>query len=173
MSKLNKSLCALGVTLSIFSAPAALASGTINFTGEITDQACTVDGSSKNLTVDLGKVSSKSLATKGEVAGLKDFTIKLIDGPVDTTVAVRFGGTRDASDRDILAIDQVSGGATNVGIALFEKDAVSQIKLYDDSQDVQITGTEINLDYVARYKATDAATPGPANGSAVYSIQYK
>ncbi|HEK1792178.1 TPA: type 1 fimbrial protein [Proteus mirabilis] len=161
MSKLNKSLCALGVTLSIFSAPAALASGTINFTGEITDQACTVDG------------SSKSLATKGEVAGLKDFTIKLIDCPVDTTVAVRFGGTRDASDRDILAIEQVSGGATNVGIALFEKDAVSQIKLYDDSQDVQITGTEINLDYVARYKATDAATPGPANGSAVYSIQYK
>ena len=162
MSKLNKSLCALGVTLSIFSAPAALASGTINFTGEITDQACTVDGSSKNLTVDLGKV-----------AGLKDFTIKLIDCPVDTTVAVRFGGTRDASDRDILAIDQVSGGATNVGIALFEKVAVSQIRLYDDSQDVQITGTEINLDYVARYKATDAATPGPANGSAVYSIQYK
>ncbi|HHJ1310689.1 type 1 fimbrial protein [Proteus mirabilis] len=104
---------------------------------------------------------------------MKDFTIKLIDCPVDTTVAVRFGGTRDASDRDILAIDQVSGGATNVGIALFEKDAVSQIKLYDDSQDVQITGTEINLDYVARYKATDAATPGPANGSAVYSIQYK
>lgn len=173
MSKLNKPLYLLGMSLSLLSVPAAFASGTINFTGEITDQACTVDSSSKNLTVNLGKVSSKSLATKGEVAGLKDFTIKLIDCPVNTTVSVRFGGTRDAIDSDILAIDQVSGGATNVGIALFEKDAVSQINLYDDSKEVEINGTEINLDYVARYKATAQATPGPANGSAVYSIQYK
>ncbi|HCH51882.1 MAG TPA: type 1 fimbrial protein [Proteus sp.] len=173
MSKLNKSLYLLGMSLSLLSAPAAFASGTINFTGEITDQACTVDSTSKNLTVDLGKVSSKSLATKGEVAGLKDFTIKLVDCPVDTTVAVRFGGTRDAIDSDILAIDTVAGGASNVGIALFEKDAVSQINLYADSKEVIIPGTEINLDYVARYKATAKATPGPANSSAVYSIQYK
>lgn len=47
MSKLNKSLYLLGMSFSLLSAPAAFASGTINFTGEITDQACTVDSSSK------------------------------------------------------------------------------------------------------------------------------
>ncbi|EPL9568027.1 fimbrial protein [Providencia rettgeri] len=172
MSILKKSLTVIGVALAVTSASTAFASGTINFTGEITDIACTVDSNSKNLNVDLGKVSSKSLAAQGEVAGLKDFTIKLIDCPANSKVTVRFGGTRDTADRDILAINQAAGVAKNVGIALFEKDATTQIKLFEDSKEVEFDGATVDLDYVARYKATGAATAGPANSSAVYSIQY-
>lgn len=89
MSILKKSLTALGVALAVTTAPAVFASGTIDFTGEITDSACAVDSSSQNLTVDLGKVSVKSLAAAGQIAGLKDFTIKLIDCPENAKVAVR------------------------------------------------------------------------------------
>ncbi len=173
MSILKKSLIVLGITLTVTAVPTVFASGTIQFTGEITDQACTVDSNSKNLNVDLGKVSSKSLAAQGEVAGLKDFSIKLIDCPANSKVTVRFGGSRDIADRDILAINQITGAATNVGIALYEKDAVTPIKLYEDSKDVTFTGATVDLDYVARYKATGAATAGLANSSAVYSIQYQ
>ncbi|GAB1440373.1 fimbrial protein [Providencia sp.] len=173
MSILKKSLTVLGVALAVTSASTVFASGTINFTGEITDIACTVDSNSKNLNVDLGKVSSKSLAAQGEVAGLKDFTIKLVDCPANSKVTVRFGGTRDTADRDILAINQGAGVATNVGIALFEKDATTQIKLFEDSKEVDFNGATVDLDYVARYKATGAATAGQANSSAVYSIQYQ
>ncbi|MEX6122245.1 fimbrial protein [Providencia hangzhouensis] len=108
MSILKKSLTVIGVTLAVTSTPTVFASGTINFTGEITDIACTVDSNSKNLNVDLGKVSAKSLAAQGEVAGLKDFTIKLVDCPTNSKVTVRFGGTRDTADNDILAINQLS-----------------------------------------------------------------
>ncbi|EKT57391.1 fimbrial protein [Providencia sneebia] len=173
MRTLKKSLIAVEVVLVLTTAPAAFASGTIKFTGEITDVACTVDSKSKNLNVELGKVSSKSLAAKGEVAGLKDFTIKLIDCPATSKVTVRFGGTRDLIDRDILAINQGTSAATNVGIALFEKDATTPIKLYEDTKEVEFKGATVDLDYVARYKATGTATAGPANSSAVYSIQYQ
>lgn len=103
---------------------------------------------------------------------MKDFTIKLVDCPANSKVTVRFGGTRDTADRDILAINQGAGVANNVGIALFEKDATTQIKLFDDSKQIEFDGATVDLDYVARYKATGAATAGPANSSAVYSIQY-
>lgn len=172
MSILKKSLAVIGVALAVTSAPTVFASGTINFSGEITDIACTVDSNSKNLNVDLGKVSAKSLAAQGEVAGLKDFTIKLVDCPANSKITVRFGGTRDTADRDILAINQGIGVANNVGIALFEKDATTQIKLFDDSKLIEFDGATVDLDYVARYKATGAATAGPANSSAVYNIQY-
>ncbi|ENU1227412.1 MULTISPECIES: fimbrial protein [Providencia] len=172
MSILKKSLTVIGIALAVTSAPIVFASGTINFTGEITDIACTVDSNSKNLNVDLGKVSVKSLATQGEVAGLKDFTIKLVDCPANSKVTVQFSGTRDTSDRDILAINQAAGVANNVGIALFEKDATTQIKLFENSKQVELNGSTVDLDYVARYKATGVATAGPVNSSAVYSIQY-
>ncbi|MEX6397333.1 fimbrial protein [Providencia hangzhouensis] len=64
MSILKKSLTIIGVTLAVTSTPTVFASGTINFTGEITDIACTVDSNSKNLNVDLGKVSAKSTRTR-------------------------------------------------------------------------------------------------------------
>lgn len=172
MSILKKSLTIIGVTLAVTSTPTVFASGTINFTGEITDIACTVDSNSKNLNVDLGKVSAKSLAVQGEVAGLKNFTIKLVDCPTNSKVTVRFGGTRDTADNDILAINQAVGVANNVGVALFEKDAITQIKLFEDSKQIEFDGTTVDLDYVARYKATGVVIAGPANSSAVYSIQY-
>ncbi|MFJ5689605.1 fimbrial protein [Providencia stuartii] len=164
------------MALAVTTAPAVFASGTIDFTGEITDSACAVDSSSQNLTVDLGKVSVKSLAAAGQIAGLKDFTIKLIDCPENAKVAVRFGGSRDNDDRDILQIAQAGGHATKVGIALFEKDATTQIKLFEDSKLVEFknaAGDSVELNYVARYKATGAATAGKADGTAVYSIQYQ
>ncbi|MEX6247363.1 fimbrial protein [Providencia hangzhouensis] len=63
------------------------------------------------------------------MAGLKDFTIKLVDCPTNSKVTVRFGGTRDTADNDILAINQAVGVANNVGVALFEKDAITQINV--------------------------------------------
>lgn len=173
MSILRKMLIGIGMALAVINGSTVFAFGTIHFTGEITEQACTVDSSSKDLHVDLGKISSKNLSVQGELAGLKDFTIKLTDCPENSAVTVRFGGNRDPNDQDLLAINSVEGAAKNVGIAIFEKDAVSQIKLYDDSKEIIFTSANIDLDYTARYKATGVVTAGSANSSAVYSVQYQ
>ncbi|MEX6005962.1 fimbrial protein [Providencia vermicola] len=60
MSILKKSLVTLGVALAVTTSPAVFASGTIEFTGEITDLACAVDSSSQNLTVDLVRYHQKA-----------------------------------------------------------------------------------------------------------------
>jgi major type 1 subunit fimbrin (pilin) len=53
----------IATAAALFSAQYAnAADGTINFTGSITDTACTVNTSSTNQTVALGTVSSTSLA---------------------------------------------------------------------------------------------------------------
>lgn len=173
MRILNKKFNLLVVSLSMVIVSTAYASGVINFTGEITEQACTVDSKSRNLNVDLGRVSTKSLSSQGEVAGVTNFIIKLVDCPDDTKVTVNFAGTRDAVDHNILAVHEGNGMAKNIGIALYEKNAVTPIKLYEDSQEVALDGTSAELEYVAAYKATGVATAGKANGSAVYSIQYQ
>lgn len=104
----NKILNILGINLAMLTVPTVLASGVINFTGEITEQACTVDSKSRNLNVDLGRVSTRSLSSQGEVAGVTNFIIKLVDCPDDTKVTVNFAGTRDSVDHHILALHQVN-----------------------------------------------------------------
>ncbi|MTC60936.1 fimbrial protein [Providencia rustigianii] len=173
MCILNKILMVIGISVTMVMNTVAFASGTINFTGEITEKACTVDSQSRNLNIDLGTVSTKSLSAQGKVAGLNNFMIKLVDCPEDSKVTVKFGGTRDTADHDLLALNQGDGTAKNVGIALYEKDAVSQIKLYQDTKEVTVKGGAVDLEYVALYKATGAATAGQANSSTVYSIQYQ
>ncbi len=47
---------------------------------------------------------------------------------------------------------------------------------FEDSKLVEFknaAGDSVELNYVARYKATGAATAGKADGTAVYSIQYQ
>ncbi|WP_237723704.1 fimbrial protein, partial [Cronobacter sakazakii] len=63
------------------SATSAMAfDGTVKFTGEILDQACTVDiGTDNTLTVDLGKVSKTAFTGVGTDASTTKFTIKLKD----------------------------------------------------------------------------------------------
>lgn len=57
--------------LAVASSSATLAyDGTINFTGKVVAQTCSVTTGSKNLTVTLPTVSSNSLTSNGEVAGL-------------------------------------------------------------------------------------------------------
>ncbi|CAG9415574.1 TPA: fimbrial protein [Providencia alcalifaciens] len=169
----NKILNILGINLAMLTVPTVLASGVINFTGEITEQACTVDSKSRNLNVDLGRVSTRSLSSQGEVAGVTNFIIKLVDCPDDTKVTVNFAGTRDSVDHHILALHQGNGMAKNVGVALYEKNAVTPIKLYENTKEVELDGDSVELEYVAAYKATGVATAGQANSSAVYSIKYQ
>lgn len=177
MKKLNKSLIALGLGLgfSVIAAQSAFAAGTVNFTGRVIAEGCTINSESKVLDVLLGDVSAKELTTAGELAGGEQFVIELENCTPDTTVAVRFTGANDDNDADILAVTPGNGAATNVGIALFEEDGTTQVNLDQDSARITLpTGaTELSLPYVARYKATGQATPGPANGTVAYSLQYQ
>lgn len=115
---------------------AMAADGTINFTGSITDQTCTVDSGSQNLNVNLGKVAQTALnGAAGMKAAPTRFTLSLSDCPDTVTGAnVKFDGTSDGVNQNLLALDNGTGIATGVGIEIADKNGTA-IPLHTASPD--------------------------------------
>lgn len=164
-------------TLAAMSASSVFAAeGTVNFTGEIIDEACTVDiGSSDSLSVSLGKVAKSSFSATGDDASTTKFTMTLKDCPAAVTAAqVKFDGTHDATDSSLLALTDETGVATGVAIALMTADK-ADLGLYavNDYSYTLAADTENKLDFYAAYRSTsDTVVAGKANAVATFSINY-
>ncbi|MDX6977346.1 fimbrial protein [Citrobacter portucalensis] len=170
MKKTKLSACFLLVAGS-----AVAADGTINFTGSITDQACTVDTGSQNPNVNLGNVAQTALnGAAGMKAAPTRFTLSLSDCPDTVTGAnVKFDGTSDSVNQNLLALDSGTGVATGVGIEIADKNG-TVIPLHTSSADYPLAAGSNTLDFVARYVSTGTAvTTGPANGTSQFTINYK
>lgn len=148
--------------------------GKINFTGLITDDACTVVNHMANpLTVALGTVSSKAFTGAGSTAAPTRFEIDLTNCPATAkTAKVKFDGIADSGNTDILALTDEAGVATGVGIQLSDlSNAV--IPLFTASKSFDLTVGDNSLPFIARYYATnDSVTPGVANSTSNFTIVY-
>lgn len=168
-------LASLITATSIFAISTVFAAdGTIDFTGEITDQACELAAGSDALKVNLGKVSKKSLPSAGSTAAATKFTIKLTNCPSSVTAAsVKFDADSYLGDDSVIKIKQETGAATGVGIQITD-DVNTVVPLFTASKTYPLKeSVENNLDFRARYIAkTDSVTVGPANGSATFTINY-
>ncbi|MFP1733186.1 fimbrial protein [Lonsdalea quercina] len=107
----------------LVSVPAAYATdGTINFTGEITAAACSVNSvagtSSTSGTVDFGTVSANTFGTAGSSTVGTPFSIELTDCAVSTSPAITFNGTAvtTAGYTDLFATD-IDGLGIRIGDA--------------------------------------------------------
>ncbi|WP_313448766.1 fimbrial protein [Atlantibacter hermannii] len=167
----------LAVVLAAMSMSASVlaADGTVNFTGTITDKACTVDTGSKNQTVDMGTVATTAFGAKGDTAAAKSFTIKLTTCPTDVTTngaAVRFDGMAKDGDPSVLALDAASV-ATDVGIQI-KDNANKVVRLFENSSVYTLVQGDNNLNFTARYISTaDTVGAGTANSSAQFTIIYQ
>lgn len=173
---MRKSFIAMLIaTTSIFVANNALAAdGTIDFTGEIIDNACELAAGSDALKVNLGKVSKTALPSAGVTAAATKFTIKLINCPATvSTASVKFDAESYSGDDTVIALKQESGVATGVGIQITD-DANTVVPLFTASKAYPLKeGVENNLDFRARYIAkTDSVTAGLANANATFTINY-
>lgn len=174
--KKNVIAIAFAAVAALSASNAMATAGTVNFTGEILDAACTVDVASQNQTVALGSYNKSEFTAAGDVTAAKKFTIVLKNCPVAVTAAhVRFDGAPEPTDSTLLAIDStVAGAATNVAINLMSAD-MNQLPLQGDNgyNYVLSSTTDNDLDFYAQYKSTAAAvTPGPANSVANFSVIY-
>lgn len=160
---------------SVFAINNALAAdGTIDFTGEITDQACELAAGSDALKVNLGKVSKKALPSAGSTAAATKFTIKLINCPATvTTASVKFDADSYLGDDTVIKLKEEAGVATGVGIQITD-DVNTVVPLFTASKNYPLQqNVENNLDFRARYIAkSDTVTTGPANGTATFTINY-
>lgn len=170
------SLLLVGVPLAMTTiTKAAAADGTINFTGNVTDQTYTVVAGSANQTIPMGNISAKAFKSAGDTALPTKFSIALTSCPETVTKAsVKFDGTYAQGNSTLLSLNSESGVATGLGVALYEADGTTQIPMasFSNAQSVQ---KDINnvFTYVAKYMATsDKVTVGPANATTQFSISY-
>ncbi|ELV3374797.1 fimbrial protein [Enterobacter cloacae] len=146
--------------------------GTINFSGEILDTACQVDGSSQDMNVDLGKYSKTELNGVGKKGVAKQFNITLKQCPEAASSAqIRFEGTNDKTDSSLLA---TTGTAQGVAISLMGAD-MKPLPLNIDSPEYNLVDNADNvLNFYAQYQATsDTVTAGTASAVANFSVIYK
>lgn len=146
--------------------------GTINFTGEITAETCTVNVGGGSAPVDLGTISSRALATVGDTASRGPFQIVLSQCPAAVTKAgMKFDGQSDSADSTLLAL--TAGGAKGVAIGLYEADATTKIPLGSVSLSKPLSensNTEFN--FVAKYVSTGPVVAGAANAVAQFTVDY-
>ncbi|MFZ4832474.1 fimbrial protein [Rouxiella sp. Mn2063] len=173
---MNKKIIALAIVAgSAFTSVAQAADGTINFTGTITDTACTVSTATKNQTVDLGTVSKTAFAAAGDTAAPTKFSIVLQSCPTTVTNAsVRFDGPIDSVNSNLLALTSATGNAAHVAVGIYEQDASTLIPIATKSASKPVSSTaDTTLNFIAKYVATAAGvTSGPANAATNFTISY-
>jgi len=173
---MNKSLIALAIVAgSAFTTVAQAADGTINFTGTITDTACTISTATKNQTVSLGTVSKTAFAAAGDTAAPTKFSIVLQNCPTTVaSAAVKFDGPIDPNNTKLLALTSGTGIATGVAVGIYEKDAATLIPIATNSASQTLSSTADNtFEFIAKYVSTSATVvSGPANAATNFTISY-
>jgi len=172
---MKKSLIAVALLAgSAFVGVANAADGTINFTGKVTADACTVTPGTGTQTVSLGSVSSTALAAVGNSAAPTKFDVTLASCPAAATSAtVKFDGPADTKDSRLLKLTTATGVATGVGIGLYEQDASTLIPVGSSSASKTLSSTaNTTFSFVAKYVATAAVTAGSANAVSDFTVIY-
>lgn len=174
-------LCVTGMALATSSAFAS--DGTITFSGEITDNTCTISGNSggtPSFTVNLPKVAASALQAAGDVAGATPFDIKLSGCSSAGKVYTYFerGPNVDTSTGD-LKNTAAAHNASNLQVRVTNADDDSQINMAlgasqnSHQVDIDATSKSATLKYYAKYIATDAVTAGAVSTFVTYSMAYE
>lgn len=172
----------LGILAAASSSATLAYDGTINFTGKVVAQTCSVSSGSKNLTVTLPTVSEASLAAATNTAGLTPFTIELTGCNASAASGAQnvkaYFEPNATTDYDTGNLNIAASGANNVQIQLLNADGVTPIKLGQDATGQNVTAVQIDnaamkLRYNAQYYATAQATAGDVSATVNYTIVYQ
>ncbi|MBN2974616.1 fimbrial protein [Pseudomonas fluorescens] len=174
-----------GVSQLTYAAP----DGTINFSGQVNDVTCTIEGSppgsgSVVKNVNLGGVSAARLAKPGDRANLTGFTIR-IGGPGEgscsngRTAMVAFDPTSAAIDvaTGRLNIDGYDDpddttNAKNVQVEVTNRDG-SPINVYTEkSEGVVIADNQAVIPLAAQMYASGASTEGAVKTRVGFMVEY-
>lgn len=177
MNKKTLAKFALLATAGAVSQAALAVDGNIQFIGEIIDAPCSISPGSTNLVVPLGKVSRTILDTAaGRHSTPAQFQIQLTDCSATAKGAtVTFNGTQDEINKDALALSNSGGLSPNAtGVAVEIRDAEhAKIALGSASPKYYLGVGTNNLRFEAAYVSTTASvTPGPANATAQFTVNY-
>ncbi|EEJ3293176.1 TPA: fimbrial protein [Salmonella enterica] len=169
--------------------------GTINFTGSVIDAPCSIAPDSRNINVDLGQVTKKSLASTGSTSDLVPVTINLTgcsfdDGQGGTggsttaisKVGVEFstsaGSNSNTDSKGEITNTATSNPATNVAVQLLKGDGVNPVNLNtapttNDATSLVTDSATNKLNFYAHMIATGTGvTPGNVSAQVTYKLKY-
>ena len=197
MNKLSRTLLALSVFMAANSAmaagepgtPTVAGSGTINFTGTINNDACSVESESNDRTISvaMGEVSIKDMGTATAPKGsgklsAENFSMK-VNCNIGTKVALIFEpkkgtGSGVYEGTGVLKLIDGLGAAKNIGIALL--DANGAIINLNSPTTARIENTlqdgSTSLKFSAAYVTTADLTTvvaGQADATLPFTLQYE
>ncbi|EHH6748889.1 fimbrial protein [Escherichia coli] len=173
----------LGILAAASSSATLAYDGTINFTGKVVAQTCSVASGSEGLSVILPTVSTATLSDDTKTAGLTPFTIQLTGCTVPATsgadkVNAYFEPNANTDYTTGNLTNTASSGASHVQIQLLNADGVKVIKLgqaaaAQNVDTVAINDANVTLRYNAQYYATGVATAGDVTSTVNYTIAYQ
>lgn len=145
----------------------------ISVTGNVIGNTCIVAASSEEQNVPLGTIGIKQFNSAGAVSHIKTpFTLTLEEcGPTFTGVKIRFSGTPDDANPQLLKIAE--GGATGVAVQILDKDGVlipleTQTTAYGTAGD-----DSVQMTFYARLAATGAPlSTGDVSAVATWTTEY-
>lgn len=159
LNKLSQLTLACGACW-LLAGTAQAADGQIEFTGSVTDNACTITTGDVNKSVTLDAVRIADFqSTVGSTAKAKKFTISLDNCSFATkkNVAITFSGQQDANDSTLLGLtgeNQVKGIAIQIADARDGK----KLPLNTPTADYDLRAQSNTFDFTAAYVRTVADT---------------
>ncbi|MNK77829.1 Fimbria adhesin protein precursor [compost metagenome] len=146
--------------------------------------SCSVDLGSRNIPVAFGKVPASAFQGKGSTAAERHFNIRLnckAGTGVRNTVYLRMGSPQVPWSRQdgVLQIKSGTAGtvATGVGIQVLDQRGQPVKFSGDDGDDILVGQSKDGayvIPFIGRYYQTaNKITPGRADGTATFDIEYK
>lgn len=165
-------------------------SGSINFTGSVTNAACTVDGQGPNgaINIALGQYGQKELSESGKFTGwseerlsFSNCILKLDEETALTGIDLEITGSGKATTANSqLFSNEATGGAGNVGVEIRVDDVLvdpingltAKAPLVKSGSDENAVGS-VSFKVAGRIVATDKATPGAVAASVKFNAIYR
>ncbi|MGS0637173.1 fimbrial protein [Citrobacter sp. VF227] len=160
-------------------------SGTIHFTGTITNSPCTVAPGDDALIVSFGQISYRQLSAANDTTASQPIVIRLTQCAFDpdtgatnpnpiglmSKVKVSFSGTGTTDNKGYVS----TGTAQNVAVQLLKSDNSTVIEAnapMPDGDAQQLQTGDNQLRFFARLLATGAVTPGSVDSTVTYTLTY-
>lgn len=164
------------LSLSGLSCSALAHDGTVNITGTIQRNTCTVTTDTANQLVTLGDIRTKAFTASGSASQPVAFTIGLENcGSAASAVSLTFTGEADTTNSALLSLTSQVGSATGVGVAILDSqrtlvplNSASRQYTIDPQQTIQ------SLTFYGEMVATSSTvTAGSVDATATFSLTYQ
>ncbi|WP_052697754.1 fimbrial protein [Luteibacter yeojuensis] len=178
---MNLKLMTTALLVAGLAAPAVFAeTGTITFTGKITNVTCSVDGNDTggpNFTVNLGQVSAGDFKDVGDTVGQTGFKLTIGGEPSctnGTKVWAAFDADGATVNPDTGLVRVTEGTAKGVDIRLFTEDGKKiNAWLNDNIVKKTVENNVATIYHAAAFERTANITAGDATGRVKYTVNFE